>query len=175
MMRLLIEQVGKHVTLELAHVVVLPVAWLWPLLIWSDLGAREADKAMGRVTLAAPSPRRQLMARWLAGALVALALAGGVLLRLALAGNWASAQALLVGALFVPALALALGCWSGGGKLFEIVYLTLWYLVSIQGIAPLDFMGRDPRHLGGGTPSVFAGLTILLLAAATLGRRRGLN
>ena len=108
----------------------------------------------------------------MSGVLIAFALAGGVLVRLALAGAWGSIAAVGVGALFVPTLALALGCLSGGSKLFEAVYLFLWYLAVVQSIPYLDFMGRFPATIGLGLPGIYAGLTLLLLAFAILGRRR---
>ena len=44
-----------------------------------------------------------------------------------------------------PPLALALGVWSGGGKLFEVVYLVFWYL------------GLDAAPAGDGLPGRRAG------------------
>jgi len=31
-------------------------------------------------------------------------------------------------ALFIPSLPLALGVWSNNHKLFEVLYVTMWYL-----------------------------------------------
>lgn len=159
--------------LAMAHLFILPVAWVWPLFFWSALGQREARHGVAPLVFAGPHPlRRQLVVTWAGGVFLALALGGGVLARLAFAGQWAAAASALVGALFAPTLALAMGCWSGGSKLFEAFYLFFWYLVAIQTFTVIDFMGRFPDTMSLGVPWIYAGLTVLLLVAAVLGRAR---
>jgi hypothetical protein len=116
--------------------------------------------------------RRHLPVIWLVGVLLALILSSGVAVQLALAGRWTSLLALGIGAVFVPSLALALGCWSNGSKLFEGAYLFIWYLASVHLVPPLDFMGRIPTAVMWGIPWFYAGLTLVLLVASVLGRRR---
>jgi hypothetical protein len=166
---------------------VLPYAWLWPLLAWSAMGVRETRHGTEQLVFSAPHPlRRQLPATWLAGVLVALLTGGGALVRLLLDGDRAGVGAWLVGALFIPALALALGCWSRNSKLFEVVYTILWYAGPVEGIAVLDFMGASGSSVSytcrpvGATFSVNVSLiylasTMVLLALALVGRKRQLT
>lgn len=164
------------VPLQVAHFFLLPVAWIWPLFRWSALGQREVRHVVTQLVFTGPHPlRRHLVVSWLSGVLVALILGSGVLVRLALTAEWAASVAALVGAFFVPTLALAMGCWSGGSKLFEAFYLFFWYLVSIQTVAFLDFMGRFQESIAWGVPWIYAGATVLLLLAAILGRKRQLG
>jgi hypothetical protein len=159
--------------LQIAHLVVLPVAWIWPLNVWSAMGTREARHRTESLVLSGHHPlRRQLVALWGVGVLVALIMAAGVMLRLALSGAWVTLAALIIGATFVPSLALAMGCWSGTNRLFEAVYLFFWYLVAIQDIPYLDFMGRIPDMIRMGIPWIYAGVVIVLSGTALLGRRR---
>jgi hypothetical protein len=72
----------------------------------------------------------------------------------------------------VPSFAVALGCWSGTSKLFQAIYLFLWYLASVQGVVYVDFMGHFPPTVALGIPWIVALVTIGLLIAAALGRRR---
>jgi hypothetical protein len=117
---------GFAAPLDAARQFILPVAWIWPLLRWSELGGREARYGTGALVFSAARPlSRQLPAVWASGVLLAMITGGGVAVRLGLAGDWAGLGAWTVGALFIPTLALALGVWSGGGKLFEVVYLLL--------------------------------------------------
>ncbi len=156
--------------------IVLPLAWIWPLLIWSAMGARESQHNVEPLIFSTPHPiPRQLTAAWLVGTLVALGMAGGVLLRLALLGQWQVVPAILVGALFVPTLALAAGCWTGSSKLFEAGYLFVWYMASVHGVSVLDFMGRIPAMRDRGIPWLYAGLTLVLAAAAVAGRYRSIT
>lgn len=161
--------------LHIAHLVLLPAAWIWPLNIWSAMGTREARQHTESLVFSGPYPlRRQFLAMWGVGILIALGMAAGIMARLILSSAWASLGALIIGAGFVPTLALAVGCWSGTNKLFEAVYLFFWYMVALQNIPYVDFMGRYPEMIRIGVPWAFAGLGVVLLGMALLGRRRQL-
>lgn len=158
---------------ESGRQIALPLAWLWPVLLWSALGVREARHHTGELVFCATHPlRRQLPATWLAGVILALLTGSGAAVRLVLGGNWAALTAWSAGALFIPTLALALGCWSGSSKPFEAVYVALWYAGPINGLPALDFMGALPEAVAGGVCWYYLALTGLLLALAALGRWR---
>ena len=166
---------------------VLPYAWLWPLLVWSAMGVREARHGTQQLIFSVPHLlRHQLPATWLAGVVVAALAGSGVLVRLLFDGDSVGIGAWLAGALFIPALALALGCWSRNSKLFEVVYAILWYVGPLEGIAVLDFMGASGGSVSrtcrpvGATSSVNMALiclacTVVMLALAFVGRRRQLR
>jgi hypothetical protein len=154
----------------------LPLAWIWPLLMWSPLGNRAVHHRTEQILLSAPHPlRNQLPAAWLAGFIVALATAGGAILCLLAAGQWSALLALSVGAAFIPALALVLGVWSGSSKLFEVVYLVLWYVGPMNGNQALDYLGARDAAVASSMPLVYILLTVLLLGFALLGSRRQLR
>jgi len=153
----------QFTSVDLAQLVLLPIAWVWPLTLWSGLGVREARYRVEQMVLSAPySLQRHLP--------IAFVLSSGVCIQLALAGRWTSLLALGIGAVFVPTLAIAMGCWSGGSKLFEGFYLFIWYLASLHLVPYLDFMGRVPAAVDGGMPWLYAVLTMVLLAAMVVGR-----
>jgi len=52
------------------------------------------------------------------------------------------------------------------------VYLFFWYLVAIQNIPYLDFMGRIPQMIEMGIPWIYGGTAIVLFGMALLERRR---
>jgi hypothetical protein len=155
--------------------VILPLAWLWPILRWSALGTREARHGTDGLVFSAACPlSRQLPAVWASGVLLAVITGGAALARFALAGDWTGAGAWAVGALFIPTLALALGVWSGSGKLFEIIFLIFWYLGPMQRVVPLDYLGAVPQAVKAGMPLVYLIATALLGLAAVAGRKRQL-
>jgi len=161
------------VPLDMARLVVLPLAMVWPVLVWSSLGVREVRHRTAPIIFALPFPlRRQLLTTWLVGVLTALAMESTVIARLVLVGDWAASLSALIGALFVPSLAVALGCWSGTTKLFQAIYLFLWYLASVQGVVFVDFMGHFPQTVALGIPWIVAMVTLGFLIAAAFGRRR---
>src|SRR5206468_123877 len=125
--------------IHVARAWVLPFAWIWPLLVWSDLGGRE--QRYQTVSLIFTSPRpvvRPALATWVVGILVAIAAGLPVGVRLAVSWDFAGLAAWSSGALFIPAFALAAGTWTGGGKLFEGLYTFLWYAGPLQHVPLFD-------------------------------------
>jgi ABC-type transport system involved in multi-copper enzyme maturation permease subunit len=147
---------GSHLTLLLA--------WVWPVLVWSRLGAHRYEHDVHLLTGAGAAARRRLLAEWAAGTAIA-ALAGiGPLLRMLLDSDLAGVAAWAGGAAFIPALALLLGSISRSSRLFQLVYLMLWYAVA-NGVPAVDFMGAvrgQAGELAGPHP------TFVLAAAAAL-------
>lgn len=148
---------------------VLPLAWIWPILVWSPLGNRESRFGTSEILFSAPRPvGTQLPAAWMAGVLLAMAIGGGVAVRYLVAGDLRSLGAWAVGAMFIPMMALALGAWSGSSKLFEALYLFLWYIGPINHTSELDYLGAT----GKSRPLVWLAATAVLAAVAMAGRRR---
>jgi len=133
----------------------LPIAWLWPLPIWSEMGNRERKNNTSQMVFSSARPvLRQLPAVWLAGVLVTtlFEIAGAVFF--ISNGDLPSLAGWVGAVLFVPSLALVLGVFSSGGRFFEVVYLLWWYMGPFQKSQGVDFTS--------GTPQVY------LLAAAGL-------
>jgi len=155
----------------------LAAAFLWPALVWSGLATRDRACGIAPLLQAAPSPlARQLPALLLAGWLSALTCCGGAILGRLASGEIAGAVATTVGALAVPALAVALGLLSGGPRLFEGLYVALWYFGPLQRTAALDFTAASAESIGRAVPAVYLALAAMLLVAAlALERRRAID
>jgi hypothetical protein len=159
-----------------ARGMLLAFAWIWPALLWSSMGVREARDQTQQFIFSAPHPiARQLPAVWTAGVAVALLTGSGFALRLLLAGNLRGEFAWLVGALFIPTFALSLGVWSGSGKPFEILYTLLWYVGPLHAISQLDFMGSAPATPATRYPLFYLLVTGVLVLTALAGRARQLR
>jgi hypothetical protein len=164
--------VGLLLPLDNALGMMLPLAWLLPVLIWSKLGTREARHRTDQLVFSsAKSLQRQLPAVWMAGVLLTLVTGSGVALNLALHGEWPGVLALLVGALFIPSLALCLGVWTGSSKSFEFIYSLLWYIGPINQVGPLDFMGALPGSVEAGIWQFYLVITVIFIGLAFIGRR----
>jgi len=151
-------------------------AWIWPLLIWSAMGTREKRLRTDQIVFSTAHPlRRQLPACWLAGVIITVMIGGGTGARLLMAGDQPGLLAWTAGALFIPTMALALGVWSGSSKLFEVLYLFLWYLGPANHLGYIDFMGVTGPLLPSGTPLMFLSITAALSFVAIAGRRRQLT
>ncbi|MBC7261141.1 MAG: hypothetical protein H5T63_03925 [Chloroflexi bacterium] len=99
----------------------------------------------------------------------------GPLLVMTMRGQLSALVALLVGTGFVVALAVACSIWTGGYRLFEVIYIVLWWML-LSGIgknAPiwLDYAGvwycgKNPSVIG-----LYALLTLGLVSLATFTTR----
>jgi ABC-type transport system involved in multi-copper enzyme maturation permease subunit len=159
-------------SVEVTRQYVLPLAWIWPILLVSPIGNREARFNTRQIAFSSASPLwRQLPAQWLAGFIVILLMGSGAAFKFALAGDTVGLLAFLSGAFFIPSLALALGVWSGSSKPFEIVYVSLWYLGPLNKVPGLDFIGAQTN----GRPEFFIPLSLALIAFAFFGRARQLR
>ncbi len=143
----------------------LPLAWLWPLAVWSEMGNREHKHNTSQMVFSSARPvQRQLPAAWLAGVLATalLVLAGAVVFLsngdLPGLTGWAGAV------VFVPTLALALGVFSSGSRAFEVLYVIWWYIGPLQKTAGMDFTF--------GAPQVYLLAAAGLLLLSTYGRGR---
>jgi len=151
----------------------LVAAWIWPILLWSQMGCREARHATQALVFSSErSLNRQLPALWAAGVAVSLLTGGGIAIRLALSSDWHSLAAWLAGAIFIPSFALALGIWTGSGKAFEAIYTVWWYMGPAHQIPGLDFMGTTPTS---STPAFYVLSAAALIAAAYWRRRQSLG
>jgi len=156
---------------DIARTIFLPIAWLWPLPIWSSLGSREKQHNVQQLIF----PTAHLLWRefpllYLAGVCITLFAGSGMLVRDVLVGNMPLLIAGLLGAFFIPALAVFAGVWTSGRRLFEVLYLGVWYVGAINHAAVLDFMGVSAAALSMGIPYIFAGITLVLLLLAVTGR-----
>jgi hypothetical protein len=153
----------------------LALAWIWPIRHWSALGNREVSFQTHQLIFTTPHPlRRQLPTLWLTGVLLAVVTGSGIAGHLLLEGNWSGLCAWMVGALFIPTLALCLGIWGGSTTLFEAVYLAIWYLGPVNQVLWLDYTGMTRDALTLHLPGVYFLSTLILLICAVIGRKRQL-
>jgi hypothetical protein len=61
--------------------------------------------------------------------------------------------------------------WSGTSKLFEVIYVLLWYIGPMNRVPPLDYAGAS----GDSRPAVFLIAALVLAVLAVVGRWRQLQ
>jgi hypothetical protein len=148
---------------------VLIAAWIWPILLWSQMGCREARNATGPLLFSCErSLTRQLPALWTAGVALAAFTGGGVAVRFLLSGDWPGLAAWASAVVFIPSLALALGIWTGTNIPFEALYTVWWYIGPAHQTPGLDFMGTT---FASSRPVLYGSFAIMLLAFSYVGRR----
>ncbi len=148
----------------------LPLTWALLIFRLAETGSRAELYRTAELTFSAPYPiHRQLPATYVGSVILTMVLGTGFAIRFWFGSDWGSLLVGLVGALFVPALALALGVWTGGTRAFELVYLLLLYASLNSGPAG-DFLGRLPDAAAAGAPTIYGLCTVALLIAAATGR-----
>ena len=155
-------------TPEHVRAFIVPITWLWPILIWSGLGNREMRHNVGQMVFSSASPLiRQLPATWFAGFIVTVLTGGGAALKFLVTGDATSLLIWFSAAIFIPTLALTLGIWSKSSKLFEVLHVSMWYL-ALNGIDTVDYFGANSD----GNIGVFLPLSLGLIIMAFIGRAR---
>jgi hypothetical protein len=153
-----------------ARQILLTLVWIWPMLAWSQMGTRETRHNTRPLIFSAPKAAvRQLMAMYAAGILMAVLTGGGLALRLLFAKDLPALFAWSAGALFIPALALALGVLTGSRKPFEALYTAWWYIGPLHHVRILDFVGTTAKS---STPLPYALAAVLLVILAYFWRCR---
>ena len=134
------------VPFPIAKQYLLPVAWLWPLAIWSGMGNRERRNNTAQMVFSSARPvLRQLPAAWLAGVLATalFSIAGAAVF--SSNGNLPGLAGWVGAVIFVPTLALALGVFSSGSRVFEVVFVIWWYVGPLQNTPWVDFTNGAPQ------------------------------
>ncbi|ACV48628.1 conserved hypothetical protein [Halomicrobium mukohataei DSM 12286] len=151
---------------------VVPIALLLPLSAWSALGTRERRYRTTELVFVGSRPIRLLGATYASGVAIGLLVSVPAPVRFALSGMDGALAGWLAAVLSLPAIALALGVWTGRSKSFEIAYLTAWYLGPVNGLGALDYVAARPSTASAGIPVVYLALTVVALGVALVGRRR---
>jgi hypothetical protein len=70
---------------------------------------------------------------------------------------------------------LAAGVWTGNSRLFEIIFVALWYIGAINHLQALDFMEATGTAVAMRIPLAYMLVAIVLLLLAFVGRQRQLQ
>jgi hypothetical protein len=151
----------------------LGTSWLWLVLVWSSMGARETR--FGTRALLFSSARilpRQILACWLAGFVLAVVFGAGAGLRILAAGGAPALLPWIAGAAFLPSLALALGVWSGTSKPFEGVLTAMWYVGPMNRVSGIDYTGSSNGPATTHDAVMYLAAAVVLVVAAAAIRSR---
>ena len=149
----------------------LPLVSVWPLFVWSRIGSRTARHGIRPQILASTYPVGQLLGEWVAGCLVAAGVGSATFALLTLATGPAALLGAAGAVVFPPSLALVAGLWTGSPRLFEALYLALWYVGPLNGGAVADFVGVTTRGVSTGVPLAFAAVGVGAVVVAAWRRQ----
>jgi hypothetical protein len=142
----------------------LGTSWLWLVLVWSGMGAREARFGTGALLFSsARILPRQLLACWLAGFFLAMVFGSAAALRIFATQGATALLPWIAGAALLPSMALALGVFSGTSKPFEGILTAMWYIGPMNRVSGIDYTGSS-----NGPATTHYAVTYILIAAALL-------
>jgi hypothetical protein len=99
--------------LTIAHQIILPILWFLQIGRWSDIATKEKINRIHYFTYAAYQPLRRLLpSQLIAGIILAIVLASPLLIRYLILLQFAKFAGILIGAIFIVALAGFLGIIS---------------------------------------------------------------
>jgi hypothetical protein len=131
---------------EISKTYLIPIVWLLPLAIWSEMGNRERKLNTSQMVFSSARPvLRQLPAAWLSGVLATALFGIGAAVFFLSNGDLPALVGWAGAIVFIPTLALALGVFSSGNRVFVVVYLIWWYLGSLQKTQGLDITAGAPQ------------------------------
>jgi len=144
--------------------IVLPLSWVWPVVLWSRLGTQRHEHGVEAILGAYPSVRLRMVTEWAAGVLLTAVCGIGAAARMMSGHDQQGLLLWVCSALFIPSFAFALGSLSRTHRLFQAIYVPLWY-GTVNGMAPVDFMGaiRDSHGAPAGLPPL-----VLLVGTAVM-------
>lgn len=143
----------------------LSIVMIWPIAIWSQMMTRENYYGTDQIIMSSCSPFYKFFATWISGIIVGFIISSGVIIQFILIEDISLLLSWLSGIVFIPTLALAFGVWSRTRKLFEVVYMLLWYLGPVNHLPYVDFLGVSTSYA-----ILYIGLSILLLSIALIGQ-----
>lgn len=144
---------------------------VWPLFVWSQIGSQTARHGIRPQILTSEYPVGQLVAEWVAGCVITTVIGAGAF-AIAVATEGPVALIGVTGlVIFPPSLALVAGLWTGSPRLFEALYLGLWYIGPLNGGFVADFAGVTARGTALGVPIAFAAVGAGLVVVAAQTRR----
>lgn len=162
---------GALVPIDILLRWIFPITWIWPLIIWSKMGSRELYYRTNQYVFTAAYPiKHHLPITLLAGVVIASITGIGAAINLAINGELLHLLAWIIATVFIPSLALSLGILSVGRKLFEVVYIILWYIGPMSQGKYFDFMGVSSTSIKIQLSYFIA--TIALIGIAFVGRMK---
>jgi hypothetical protein len=151
----------------------LGTSWLWLVLVWSGMGARETR--FGTRALLFSSARilpRQILACWLAGFVLAVLFGSAAALQILATQGASALLPWIAGTALLPSLALALGVWSGTSKPFEGILTAMWYIGPINHVSGIDYTGSSNGAAATHYAVEYLVAAVVLLIAASAIRSR---
>lgn len=163
---------GMLTPFAISHKFLLTAAWFWPLLIWSAMGCRDQLFDTRQMVQSTPGGVwAQLSMQWLAGFLIAAAIGGFIGIRTLFTCDFDLLAHWLIGAMFIPSLAIASGVITGGRKLFEVLYTLIFYIGPLNKTPLCDFTGSSLNSNFATSISVWGTITVVLIIITVVGRQ----
>lgn len=155
-----------------AYKFLLAAAWFWPMLIWSALGCRDQLYDTRQMVQSTPGGVWvQLSMQWLAGFIIAACIGSFIGVRATIFGDIGTLAHWLVGAMFIPSLAMTCGIMTSGRKLFEVLYTILFYIGPLNKVPLCDFTGSVINGNIQSSLYLWGAITGTLLLATILTRK----
>jgi hypothetical protein len=162
---LILNIIQLFISQQLLVSIILPISWLWCVLVLSQLGQLEKQSnTLELITYSQKSAVLQSLASYSAGWILLAMASFGCLVRFAIMAEWILLIQVIIAISFSVSLAYFCGAFTGTKRMFEILYTAIWYMGPLQAALYLDFFGvNSEASWQAGMPYYFAAISIGLL------------
>jgi hypothetical protein len=144
---------------------VLPISWLWCVVVISQLGQLEKQaNTLELLTYSKQSAILPSLACYSAACILLVLASMGSLVRFTGSAEWLLLAQVIIAISFTVSLAYFCGALTGTKRMFEVLYPALWYIGPIQTALYVDFFGVNSQaSWQAGVPYYFVAIAISLL------------
>jgi len=138
--------------------------YLWTIPLWATIGLAEVKNNTTSILMHTRYYKyHQLFAAYLGGVVLYIFVGFGYLIKsIVIMRNYVVILYVFIGAILISSISLLLNLWIKNSKVFELVYIIIWYLGPIQKVYPFDFIYFTGNH-GVNNILVYILLTIIFL------------
>ncbi|MBA6391570.1 hypothetical protein H4J38_12415 [Colwellia sp. BRX10-3] len=171
---LILNIIQLFISQELLISIVLPISWLWCVLVISQLGQIEKQaNTLELVAYSRKSIKLSSLASYFAAWILLLLASLGGLLRFTATTEWMLVIQLIIAISFTVSLAYFCGTFTGTKRMYEVLYPAIWYIGPIQTALYVDFFGVNSQlSWQAGMPYYFLAVSIALLMLTIVAKSR---
>lgn len=118
-----------------------------PISTWSKMGCNEKINRTYALVASSCSSVLKWWSTFIAGNAIAFTLSVPILFRFMALSQYTNVLFWLVGILFISSIAIILGKISGTPRLFESIYIIIFYFGVINDLKAFDFLGRTNNNI----------------------------
>lgn len=161
---------------EIVRRLILPINWIMPLFLWSRFSIIEKSNNTECYTFACNFYRvNQFFTIILSGVIFTIFMNLGLIISFALKGSILSVVYIVLGSVFIIAMAFFIGSSVGNSTIYELIYIIIWYVGILNQMPYLDFLGITQNSQNMNVPFIFFIISVIMITLSYFQRVKRLK